>query len=139
MKKVTIFILLGLIALFGVACGGSDTTENSEPENITLDFKGYDEFRYEPQSASVPTGAQVTVNFENTGTLEHNWLLISDRTDPLEATEADAIAGATSGEIAGGETATFTFTAPPPGSYKVVCTVPGHAAGGMVADFTVTE
>ena len=85
-----------------------------------------------------PAGAPVTVLFNNTGALEHNWELVAGDADPLTVTPEDTINGATSGVIAGGTTATFSFTAPAPGTYQYVCTVPGHAAGGMVGTFTVT-
>lgn len=136
MKKLFVLLIVVMLASLLVACGGGETA--SAPEPVSLEFSGYDEFRYDPESASVPTGAEVNVTFNNEGMLEHNWLLVSSRVEPTEAVETDAIAGATSGVIAGGETSTFSFTAPPPGDYQIVCTVPGHAAGGMVADFTVT-
>jgi nitrite reductase (NO-forming) len=44
-----------------------------------------------------------------------------------------------SGVLPAGDSNTFTFTAPAAGTYQIVCTVPGHALGGMVGDFTVTE
>lgn len=140
MSKRIFILLLALVgSLVIVACGGGGSEpEVAAPEAIVLDYEGYDEFRYDPESATVPAGSEVTVNFENAGALEHNWLLVSSRVDPLEATEADAISGATTGELAGGESSTISFTAPPAGEYQVVCTVAGHAEGGMVAEFTVT-
>jgi plastocyanin len=135
MKRLAILLVLALVALFVVACGGGG--ESSGPEAATLDFTGYDEFRYDPTSATVASGAQVTVNFENAGVLEHNWMLASNTIDPAEASEDDALGGAISGLIPGGATNTFTFTAPPAGTYQILCTVPGHAAAGMRADFIV--
>jgi nitrite reductase (NO-forming) len=135
MKKLYLMIALALAVGVLAACGSG---ASSEPEPVTLEFSGFDEFRYDPESATVAAGAPVTVTFHNEGVLEHNWLLTSSETDPAAATEADAIAGATSGVQPAGESATFSFTAPPPGQYQVICTVPGHAIGGMVADFTVT-
>lgn len=142
MKKLYLLLILALIIGVLAACGGggggNGDTGAGEAEAVTLEFSGFDEFRYDPDSVSVAAGAPVTVTFNNEGVLEHNWLLISSRTDPTAATEADAIAGATSGVQPAGESETFSFTAPPPGTYQYVCTVPGHAAGGMVGEFTVT-
>ena len=135
MKRLAILLAMALLALFAVACGGG--AESSGPEPVTLDFTGYDEFRYDPTSVTVNTGSQVTVNFENVGVLEHNWMLAASTVDPAEASEGDALGGATSGLIPGGTTKSFTFTAPPPGTYQILCTVPGHAAAGMRAEFTV--
>jgi hypothetical protein len=84
MKRLAILLVLALAALFVVACGGGG--ESSGPEAANLDFTGYDEFRYDPTSATVESGAQVTVNFENAGVLEHNWMLASNTIDPAAVT-----------------------------------------------------
>lgn len=147
MKKnqLILLTLFALVSFVIAACGGggdagsSDSEAASGPETVTLDYSGFDEFRYDPEAVSVSSGSQVTINFTNEGALDHNWLLVSSRVDPEEATEADALSGATTGEILGGESTSITFNAPPPGEYKVVCTVAGHATGGMVADFTVEQ
>lgn len=138
-KRIFFTLLIFTVSIFAAACGGGGSEpEAAESSPTTINVSGFDEFSYDPDSSTVATGTEVTINFKNEGALQHNWLLVSSRVDPLEATEADAISGATTGEIGGGETATVTFTAPPAGDYQVVCTVAGHAEGGMVADFTVT-
>ncbi len=133
MKRFTLFITMLLTGLLLVACGGS---EPAGPAPVSFDVAGYDEFRFEPQDITVDAGAQVTINFENVGALEHNWLLVSQAVDPATATEVDALAGANTGILGGGESTSITFTAPPAGTYTIVCTVPGHAVGGMVGTFT---
>ena len=133
MKKFVV-LSIAILALLLAACGGGE----AEPAGVTLDYVGNDTFVFEPGTAEVAAGAQVTINFENAGVLDHNWMLISGSADATTAVEGEALAGATTGIISGGETATVTFTAPPAGNYQVVCTVPGHAAGGMVAEFVVS-
>lgn len=137
MKRFTILLAIALLAAMVAACGGGGGETNEGPETVTLDFSGYDEFRYDPTSATVPAGSQVTVNFNNEGVLEHNWLLANASVDPASATEADALGGAVSGLTPGGESKTFTFNAPAAGTYQILCTVPGHALGGMIGTFTV--
>lgn len=137
MKKYTLLLAVSAFLLLLPACGG--TAEPAGPEPVSLTFTGGDDFRYDPPTATVPTGAEVTVTYENSGALEHNWLLISDRADATTATDTDAIGGATSGVIPGGTSATFNFVAPAAGDYQYVCTVPGHAAAGMVGTLTVTQ
>ena len=128
-----LFLLLALLALMATAaCGGG-----SGPRTVDLDFKGYDDFSYNRESVEVPAGASVVVNFENEGALDHSWVLISSRVEAATATDADAIAGATTGAVPAGESSTVTFTAPPPGEYEFICTVPGHAASGMKGSFIV--
>jgi uncharacterized cupredoxin-like copper-binding protein len=134
MKRLIIIGSLALSVLLLVACAGA---ESSAPESVTLDFTGFDEFRFDPETATVKASAQVTINFQNEGVLEHNWMLASNNIELTEADEDDALGGAISGLVPGGGSKTFTFTAPPVGTYKILCTVPGHAAAGMVAEFKV--
>ncbi|MEM7335762.1 MAG: plastocyanin/azurin family copper-binding protein [Chloroflexota bacterium] len=129
-----IFLLIVTIAV--AACGGG---EPPAPPSVDLSFQGSDDFKFTPADATVEAGATVNVTFENTGVLEHSWVLVSDRVNVEDATEEDALGGASTGIIATGETSTISFTAPPAGNYQIVCAVPGHATGGMVGTFTVTE
>ncbi len=129
-----IFLLLVTIAI--VACGGG---EPPSPPSIDLSFQGSDDFQFTPPDVTVEAGSIVNVTFENSGVLEHSWVLVSDRVNVEEATEEDALGGASTGIIPTGETSTISFSAPPAGTYQIVCAVPGHAVGGMVGTFTVTE
>lgn len=141
-KKIVVLLAVLAMALLMAACGGGDGSgsETTAPEPVSLSFAGLDEFRYDPESASVPSGAQVTVNFTNEGALEHDWMLVADGTDVNTLTAEDALMPeAHSGILPAGESNTFTFTAPAAGTYQIVCTVPGHAPAGMVGAFTVTE
>ena len=137
-KKIVVLLAVLAMALLMAACGGGGT-ETTAPEPVSLSFAGLDEFRYDPESASVPTGAQVTVNFANEGALEHDWMLVADGTDVNALTAEDAVLPeAHSGVLPAGQSNTFTFTAPAAGTYQIVCTVAGHAPAGMVGTLTVT-
>jgi uncharacterized cupredoxin-like copper-binding protein len=138
MKRLGILVLLSLALALLVACGGGGDNATNQPQAATLNVRGLDEFRFDPATSSVASGAQVTVNFENVGVLEHSWALVPAEVDPTTATEADVLAGTYTGSVAGGASQTITFAAPAAGTYNVVCLVPGHAVGGMVGDFTVT-
>jgi azurin len=91
---------------------------------------------------TVPAGAEVHLTFKNNATmstLPHNWALVRTGTEA-----SVAAAGLKMGEPAGyvdvrshdliahtplakpGETTDVTFTAPEPGTYPFICTVPGH-------------
>ncbi|MDX1613328.1 MAG: plastocyanin/azurin family copper-binding protein [Candidatus Promineifilaceae bacterium] len=134
MKK---YMLIGLVLVLGMllaACGGGD----AETESVSLTFEGNDSFQFIPDTASMPAGAEVEVTLENAGNLEHSWTLVASDVDATAATDADVVVtGASTGSVAPGESATITFTAPEAGTYQMVCTVPGHAAGGMVGTVTV--
>lgn len=97
---------------------------------------------YDKTALTVPAGAEVHLVFKNNSTmatLPHNWVLVKP------GTEASVAAGGLKyGEPAGyinmsdkdmiehtplakpGETSELTFTAPAPGAYPYICTVPGH-------------
>lgn len=134
MKRLVMFVTILALALLLVACGGGDENGNA---TASLTFEGNDSLQFNPATASVPAGADVTVTFNNTGALEHSWTLVTNNADVATVTDAEAINGATTGTVAGGASNTLTFTAPAAGTYTYVCTVPGHAAGGMVGTLTV--
>jgi nitrite reductase (NO-forming) len=130
MKKFTIsIIVLAALALLLAACGGGGP--------VALSFEGNDSFQFTPSSATVSAGDEVEVTLNNAGALDHSWVLVAQGTDPATATDANAISNASTGTVAPGGTGTATFTAPDAGSYQFLCTVPGHAAAGMVGTLTV--
>jgi plastocyanin len=134
MKRLTLIATGLLLAVLLAACSGGA----AGPQAVNLTFDGNDAFQFIPDTAEVPAGSEVTVTFNNVGVLEHTWTLIPPGLDPLIATEADMLGTAGSGVVASGETVTFAFRAPEAGTYTFVCTVPGHAAGGMVGTLRVT-
>ena len=133
MKRVILILIVGVIALLLAACGGSEP-EAPPPVNVTVE--GLDTFQFNPATLSAPAGAQVNLTFKNGGGLEHNFVIVTNDTDPLTVTEADAFGGINIGTVSAGGEKVYTFTAPVVGTYKYVCTIPGHAAGGMVGTFT---
>ncbi|MFZ0545529.1 MAG: cupredoxin domain-containing protein [Candidatus Promineifilaceae bacterium] len=132
MKKLPILIVaLAIMALLLAACGGGDSGPT------TLSFEGADTFEYTPSSATVSAGDQVELTLNNAGALEHSWVLVPNDVDVATVSDADTIDSATTGAVPAGESKTITFTAPAAGTYKFVCTIPGHAAAGMVGTLTV--
>lgn len=98
--------------------------------------------KFDKETLSVKTGARVHLSFHSNSTLAvmpHNWALVKPGTEA-----AVALAGLNKGENAGyidpasdviaytplakppNETVDVTFTAPAPGTYPYICTVPGH-------------
>jgi ubiquinol-cytochrome c reductase cytochrome b subunit len=92
---------------------------------------------------SVPQGYHVTVKFSNQGTLPHSALFTPNADKNLTTNFPLAFPGAAStdptGGIAKGQTDQFSFVASKPGTYALVCAVPGHAAAGMWDVFKVTS
>lgn len=132
-KSVVLLLMLWLV----MGCSDKPAPAD-EAVTVTdvLAIKAQD-LTFDRTQLAVPAGAEVTVNLTNTGALEHNWVLVAATVEPATATVADAINQAASDVLAGGRSTTFTFTAPAAGNYSFVCTVPGHAAAGMVGALTV--
>jgi azurin len=97
---------------------------------------------FDKTALTVPAGAEVHLVFKNNATmstLPHNWVLVKPGTEA-----SVAAAGLKLGDQAGyfdvrdkdalvhtpmakpGESSEVTFTAPDPGTYPYICTVPGH-------------
>ena len=97
---------------------------------------------YDKTKLTVPTGAEVHLVLKNNATaatLPHNWVVVKPGTEA-----SVAAAGLKLGDQAGyfdvrdkdalvhtpmakpGESTEVTFTAPDPGAYPYICTVPGH-------------
>lgn len=138
MKYLALAALFFMGVFVMVACGGGGETAASEGADgiVTLEFEGTD-IAFDKDSVAVQSGQEVNVILNNVGTLEHSWVLVDGSIDPLLATEEDALVGATTGNIAGGESKTIAFIAPAAGDYLFVCTVEGHAAAGMWGDFII--
>ena len=122
------------------ACGGGSTTT---PPGGGPTINALDTLKFDPATASVATGGQVTI--KNTGAQQHNWVLVS--TDKADAVAAAALAKGgdatgVDGVLAGGKliaaagSETLTVSAPA-GSYTYLCTVAGHYQAGMKGTLTV--
>ena len=131
MRKFSMIILLALGTLLIAACGGPGTSE------ISVDMT---EFSFTPSSSSVSAGSEVTVTVTNSGTLEHNWVVMEAGyavDSPFDATDQANVLAETS--VDAGVSSRLTFTAPSDGgTYQVVCSVPGHLEGGMEGSLSVT-
>src|SRR5207245_378672 len=96
---------------------------------------------FDKTKLSVPAGARVHLVFKNTATVDtlpHNWLLVNVGTEARVAA-AGLVDGPDAGYVppspdvpvatplaAPRQTVDVTFTAPAPGAYPYICTVPGH-------------
>lgn len=99
--------------------------------NHGLNFDGYDQGAL---VLSVPTGWTADVTCQNKASFSHNCAVVNgpDTTQP-------SIPGAGTASVPSGQSATFSFTAPSPGAYRLACLVPGHEAGGMWETLRVTS
>lgn len=137
MKK----LLLTILALAATVTGA--TAEDA----VTLKLTGNDQMQYDVKELTVTAGQKVTIEFKHIGKLPkaamgHNVVILKAGTEVpafamkcVAAKDNDYIAQdaeskkliiAHSKMIGGGESTSFTFTAPAAGEYSYLCTFPGH-------------
>lgn len=114
--------------------GGSDTTGADGASTIEATAS---EFQFDPSSWTVSAGQPFTIQFENAGSVEHEWVVIrlgeeleseADFTEERVLVEVEAPAG---------ESATEEFTVDEAGTYQVICAIPDHFDAGMEGSLVV--
>lgn len=130
-RKIGFFYIFIIMIIVLTACAPKEYKFNVKME----------EFKFIPDSFSVPAGAQVTMELENTGALEHElviMLLSKEATLPFDDDDEANIYW--EAELQPGTKQTITFDAPSePGEYQLVCGTAGHLEQGMKGTLTVTE
>lgn len=130
-RMIVILMAAVLMAVLVAACGGGDE-ESTEAPASTESETGTEtagttiqvtakEFSFDPADATAPADTDVTVEVVNVGSIEHDWTIES---------ESVAI------PVTAGQTATGTVNLPA-GTYKVICSIPGHEEAGMKGTLTV--
>lgn len=158
----TLVLVVGLVATMGITgCGKKETPakETAAPaasETInTVEITGNDQMQFNTKTIEVNGGEKVTLTLKHVGKMTidlmgHNFVLLEPGVD-ITAFGTAAIAAKETGYIpaamkdkviahtkmlGGGESDTIVFDAPPPGTYKFICSFPGHY-GVMQGDFIV--
>ena len=129
MKKVLV-VAVFVLALMLTACGSNKVTLN-----VTATDSGYDSTTY-----TVPAGAQVTVSMTNNGVLQHEFAILKLNqhvTPPFGEKDEDKILWELDGVDAGTIKSDIFTASTEPGSYDVICGIPGHIEKGMVATLVV--
>lgn len=130
---------LVITALLLAACSGGGGTQTE------LTLSTGDNFKFSPSTLTVKAGQPVMLTFKNTGSVEHGFAILKAGADLEhmleEAHDEEAMHEELMFEmhdLAGGASATETFTAPTePGDYTFACLVPGHAEAGEVGTLKV--
>ena len=131
--------LITLLTLLLTACGGSAQSATEITLNAT-------DFMYSPVSVTVPVGELVTLTFQNTGAVEHDFVIekIDASVDMVEDSGSDThhMHGADANydlhfSAQPGETSTVKFTVSESGTYQFFCSVTGHKEAGMIGELIV--
>jgi plastocyanin len=129
---VTALLVVSLLALG--ACGDDD----DDGEASTSIEATASDFMFEPDSWTVPAGEQFTIEFNNEGSVEHEWAVI--RLDQDLDSEADFAEDKILFEVEAlpaGESTTEEFTVDDAGTYQVICGIETHFDAGMEGTLTV--
>ncbi|RIL07215.1 MAG: hypothetical protein DCC71_03710 [Proteobacteria bacterium] len=93
----------------------------------TIHVRALDPFRFEPTNLTIEAGIPTRIELGNAGAAEHS-LVVKTPDGTQDWVHLHA---------AGGATASDTFRLDQPGTYSVLCTIPGHMEGGMVGQLVV--
>jgi uncharacterized cupredoxin-like copper-binding protein len=136
-KKIfSIFVLAFLL----VGCA------STPPQAATEIAVEATDFAYTPSTITVPAGEPVTLTLENTGKVEHDFIVDKINVADVEASDTGPAAHHQMDEATydlhffakAGETETLQFTALEPGTYEIFCSIEGHKEAGMIAQLVVT-
>jgi P-type Cu+ transporter len=115
---------LGVVALGGLALAGgvmaADRAVESAAQRVEVVAR---DLAFSPSEVTVTAGRTTAVTFRNDGSTFHDW-------------EVEGVANADAAARPG-QTQRIRFTIDRPGSYRVQCTVPGHAEAGMTGTLVV--
>lgn len=132
-KKVLAVLLFA--ALLSACAGGS------APTKVTVTMT---EFGFEPNVINVTAGSPVELTLVNEGAVEHDFVIdIIPVTNVSDSSSGDHQMTDEHSEYdlhtstAAGETSTLTFTPTESGTYKIICSVPGHLDAGMTGELIV--
>jgi P-type Cu+ transporter len=117
---------LGAVALaaFGLAGGvmAADRAIDANAQHVAVTAR---DLAFTPAEATVSVGRTIVVSFRNDGSTFHDW-------------EVEGLANVDVGARPG-QTQRIRFAIDRPGTYHVQCTVPGHAAAGMIGTLVVED
>jgi Cu+-exporting ATPase len=117
------YLIAVAAASLGLAGGAIAADRAIDASALTIDVRAAD-VRFGPRDLTVPAGALIVVRFTNDDPVFHDWMV-----EGLANVDAAARPG---------QTQRIRFRIDTPGTYRIVCSVAGHADAGMVGRLIVT-
>lgn len=134
-SRAVVAVVAAVAALALGACSGDGDGDDEASTSIDATAS---EFKFEPDSWTVPAGQEFTVAFDNGGSVEHEWAVIKRGQDlQSEAEFAEDKVLFEVEAIPAGESTTEKFTVDESGTYQVICAIETHFNAGMEGTLTV--
>ena len=129
-------LIAGATALLLGACGDDDDDDGGAA-STSIEATA-SEFKFEPSAWTVPAAQEFTIEFQNDGSVEHEWavLKLGENIESEDEFAEDKVLFEVEA-IPAGESSTEQFTVDDPGTYQVICAVPSHFNAGMEGTLTV--
>jgi plastocyanin len=129
-------LIAGATALLLGACGDDDDDDGGGA-STSIEATA-SEFKFEPNAWTVPAGQEFTIEFQNDGSVEHEWavLKLGENIASEDEFAEDKVLFEVEA-IPAGESSAEQFTVDDPGTYQVICAVPSHFNAGMEGTLTV--
>jgi uncharacterized cupredoxin-like copper-binding protein len=110
----------------------------------TVAIVATDELVFDPDTVDVQAGETITFEIENTGSVDHEFVIGSEawQAEHEEEMQADGMEMGEEPnevEVPAGETVSLTWQFTEAGTTQFGCHVPGHFPAGMVGTITVSE
>ena len=117
--------------------GGATVVAPAGSSGATEVTVGLHEFAFDPDVVAVAADTGVSVALDNTGAVQHTWAVLRAGADPAdESRVTDDMILTELGPVDPGSTLAGTVNLPA-GTYKVICTIPGHFDAGMSGQLVV--
>ena len=129
-KRLVLLVMILALALSACVKSGPSTT-------ITFTMT---DFAFNPNEFMVPAGQDITLKVTHNGTMEHSFIVMKYATDAGEVfDDSDKTNVYWEVDLQPGDSETVLFRAPAtPGTYQIICGMPGHLQSGMIGSLIVT-
>ena len=139
----TTFIGLAMLALVAAGCGGDSDNDEPIQEGDTVTIEAKSALTFSPEAVAVLAGTTVTLVLDNTDASTEHDLEVQELEAIVVEGGADDHGHGDDGNVVAvhadaGKQASITFKAETPGTYRFVCTVPGHEDAGMFGELVVS-